>query len=158
MKIYVDANAIIRIFEGADRSQTLLRSIWRASAADGFATSELTFAEVLVGPLRTLRDAAGQDVTAELLQAYEAAFDADSTMLVLPVDRQALRHAAELRAEHRSLKLPDAIHLAAALDLGCSIVVTDDTKLSAVGGRLGLPVCSLDASELASLLSRLESS
>ena len=71
--------------------------------------------------------------------------------------------SAELRARYRNLKLPDAIHLSAAIAAGCSHFLTGDEGLSGqmeiVDSRLGTARKSLsihvirpDEPTLASLL------
>jgi predicted nucleic acid-binding protein len=54
---------------------------------------------------------------------------------VIPVTKSVLKGAAWLRSLSISLKLPDAIHLATAMDARCTDVLTDDLAL----GKLQLP-------------------
>jgi predicted nucleic acid-binding protein len=44
---------------------------------------------------------------------------------VVPVDRPLARRAAQLRARHRSLRLPDALSLATALAAGAELIALD---------------------------------
>ena len=54
-----------------------------------------------------------------------------------PVTLDVADLAAQLRAEHAALRLPDALHLAAALHVGCDYFVTGDRRLARVGtGRM----------------------
>jgi predicted nucleic acid-binding protein len=85
------------------------------------ATSELTLAEVLVASLAD-RDAA-------LAATYETSLMSNATWSVLPIDRAILRQAARLRAAHKVLKLPDAIHLASATKARCSHFLASDLSL-----------------------------
>jgi predicted nucleic acid-binding protein len=54
------------------------------------------------------------------------------TLNVLPVTRDVLMKAAQLRAANPSLKLPDAIHAATALQHGCTTFVTNDSRFTAL--------------------------
>lgn len=67
-------------------------------------TSELTLAEVLVKPFQANQT--------ELQQIYVETLQASDSLTMVPISRTALIEAARLRAQHASLKLPDAIHAA----------------------------------------------
>jgi predicted nucleic acid-binding protein len=92
------------------------------------AISALTYAEILVGPLR----AVGRAV------AVLERFAAQVRIVVLSPD--IVRLAAELRAA-RGLKLPDAVILATGLRLGADVILTADArwkgieKVAVVDGR-----------------------
>jgi len=79
-------------------------------------SSELTLAEALVKPLR--------DDDAVVTSAFEA-FLCRTTINSIPVSRQILRRASELRARIRSLRLPDAIHAATALSEDALLLTND---------------------------------
>jgi predicted nucleic acid-binding protein len=83
--------------------------------------SPLTTAERLAHPYRN-RDVA--------LEADYRAFSTSSDMLeVGPLNLDIMLNAAQLRASHSGLKLPDAIHLATALAFGCSRFLTAEKRL-----------------------------
>ena len=87
-----------------------------------FATSELSLAELLVKPLELRRS--------DLADTYRN-WVVDSDFLdVLPVSREILQQAAHLRAADKALKLPDAIHVAAAQRAGCTHFLSRDKRLS----------------------------
>lgn len=86
------------------------------------ALSTITLAEVLTGPFK-----AGQTA---LAKRYEKAL---SLYNVIPVSTPIAALAAQLRAQYR-LKLPDAIQLATALDIGAAAFVTHDRDFSQVTG------------------------
>jgi predicted nucleic acid-binding protein len=86
------------------------------------ALSTITLAEVLTGPFK-----AGQ---AALAKRYEKAL---SQYNVIPVSASIAVLAAQLRVTYR-LKLPDAIQLATALDIGAAALVTHDRDFSHVTG------------------------
>ena len=107
------AALFVGLFEAAERGQVQL------------ALSTVTLAEVLTGPFK-----AGQTA---LAKRYETALGAYQ---VVPLSAAVASLAAQLRVQYR-LKLPDAVQLATALDMGASAFVTHDRDFSAVQG---LPV------------------
>ncbi len=72
--------------------------------------------ETLVLPLRNF--------DTDLVQTYESLLTA-SEMQLIPVTLSLFRDAANLRAT-TNLKTPDAIHMATAIDAGCTIFLTND--------------------------------
>jgi predicted nucleic acid-binding protein len=84
------------------------------------ALSTLTLAEVLTGPYGHGRDALGKQLEAALCE-----FD------VHPLSASIAVEAARLRARYR-VRLPDAIQLATALEIGAWGLVTHDRDFSAV--------------------------
>lgn len=51
-------------------------------------------------------------------------------MTVLPITVAVYERAARIRATHVAIKLPDALHLATAIENGCGAFVTADAKLA----------------------------
>jgi len=90
--------------------------------------SDLVRLECLVGPLRT-----SDRVLAE---AFKRRF---RRLRIQPMTRAVFDKAARLRAWHR-LKTPDALHVAAALEAGCTEFWTGDRRLAPVGDRIALRV------------------
>jgi predicted nucleic acid-binding protein len=122
--IYLDANAVIRFIEGENDGLIFLLE---SSAIDPLHlyTSELTLAEVLVGPLKR-----GQQ---KLVGLYEAFLISDDTLTVVPVDRAVLRASAEVRAILGN-KGPDAIHVATAVRAACSVFISSDDRIKLPDG------------------------
>jgi len=123
-RVYLDANVFIYALESQGpftrAAQLVLTNVCnRTSVA---LTSELTLTEVLVIPLRTNNKAA--------IALYEAFLTDVSKIELLPVTRTVLRLAAELRATNGT-KLPDAIHIASALDNRCSTFISQDKRIKA---------------------------
>lgn len=81
------------------------------------ATSEITLAECLVKPF------ADKDIFA--VETYMTLLGGQPDLPVIPISRQILLSAAQLRAETK-LKLPDAIHVATAKWAECSAFITND--------------------------------
>ncbi len=121
IRIYLDANVFIDAFENDDVAVTRGRSV--------------LVAELLTKPLET-----GDN---ELCEAYEALFDSSSTIEAFPIDRTMLMKAAKLRATAKSMKMPDAIHVATAILRDCVAFVTADRRLSVPNG---MRMINLDAS------------
>ena len=107
------APLFLGLFEAAERGQIQL------------ALTTITLAEVLTGPLKHKQTA--------LAKRYENALN---KYQVLPLTATIASLAAQLRIQYR-LKLPDAVQLASALDLGAAALVTHDRDFSKVKG---LPV------------------
>lgn len=132
-RLYFDANIFIAIFEGDpdDEVSQLLGQLLSLAPRTGsrVVTSEITLAEVLVKPIES---------KAERLAAhYEQVLVSSVWLDAVAVDRGILRAAAKLRADHKALRLPDAIHVATALTRHCSYFVSGDTD---VVEKHGLPV------------------
>ncbi|MEX0827855.1 MAG: PIN domain-containing protein [Haliea sp.] len=83
------------------------------------AISELTLMELLTGPLKLDR----QDVADE----YELLLSHYPNLSLVPVTRNVLLDAAQIRASH-GFNTPDAIILATARQSGASLVVTNDRR------------------------------
>jgi len=95
-------------------------------------TSEITIAEVLVKPIQ-LGDSA-------IIAAYQEMIASSSYFEVLPIRRDILVSAAQLRAQRSSIRLPDAIHMATAQVASCTCMVSDDQQLRAIDGIKLIPV------------------
>ena len=104
------APLFLGLFEAAEQGQIQL------------ALSTVTLAEVLTGPYL-----AGQAALAKRFETNLSAY------LLLPLTPAIAGLAAQLRASYR-LKLPDAIELATALDIGAAALVTHDRDFARVQG------------------------
>ena len=119
--VYLDTDPIIYLTEGNASFKDSIASLFKATeAADArLIASELALSEVLVLPLRRHN--------AELIGAYARLFE--TTIDALPVSREVLLLAADLRARTPVLKTPDAIHLASAIVRQCDVFLTGDQQL-----------------------------
>ncbi len=124
--VYLDANIFIYAVEEfplvARRVNALFGRIDRGELIA--FTSELSLSEVLVKPMR--------DNLTKVVYQYLDLVRTGSTLSVIPVDRENLIKAAELRSQS-SLKLPDAVHVATAIRHSCASFITNDRRIGSPG-------------------------
>lgn len=122
-RVYLDSNVFIAAYEteGArsDHAWGILEAIEAGEIAG--VTSELTLAEILIHPIEK------QDH--ELVRAYQEIISSGEGFDVIAVNRSILVEAARLRSMWRTLRLPDAIHVASARAGGCKHIISDDRPL-----------------------------
>lgn len=120
--VYFDTNVFIYSLDGYEEYYGLLKTIFSHIAENHLlvVTSELTLAECLVKPVK--------DENKEATKQFEQYIQTSEIMKVKPVSRGILRQSANVRAE-QGLKLPDAIHMATAIDQCCKTFITNDKKL-----------------------------
>ena len=80
--------------------------------------------ECLVGPCRSANARLVEDFEQQLL-TFERA----------PIDASTFELAAHIRADH-GLKTPDALHLAAAMEAGCTELWTNDDRFARAGANI----------------------
>jgi predicted nucleic acid-binding protein len=122
--VMVDTAPFIYVLESNPQFADQFLGLFEAAAKGDLviALSTITLAEVLTGPFK-----AGQTA---LAKRYEKSL---SHYTVIPVSTPIAALAAQLRAQYR-LRLPDAIQIAAALDIGATAFVTHDRDFSQVTG------------------------
>lgn len=120
--VYADTQIIVYTVEKHPTYFPLLIPFWEAVASGNvnLFTSELSVLEVLVLPLRQ------GDTT--LVRDYETFLKRPEITLV-PVSLPILRLAAQIRAGHRQMRTPDAIHVASARASGAARFLTNDRRL-----------------------------
>jgi len=113
----LDAGVIIGVLDAGDaHHEAAVRALGAAQGRrDALALPASVFAELLVGPTR-----AG----AAALRSVERFLDALGAT-VLPIDRSIARRAAALRVTGR-LRLPDALVVATAIEVGADRLLTTD--------------------------------
>jgi predicted nucleic acid-binding protein len=127
-RVYLDSNVFIAAMENpgahSDHAWWIIHAIddGRITAV----TSEMTIAEVLVKPIEL--------GNSELITAYQEMIVSSSHFDVHPVRRDVLVAAAQLRARRKSIRLPDAIHVATASAALCACMVSDDQRLHSIEG------------------------
>ena len=141
-RIYLDTNVFVMAFEKKDKSGAILSDLF-LSIEKGpqpvFVTSELTLSELLVIPYR--------NADAELAEAYTILLQNGVWLEGVPVSRPVLMQAARLRSRSIGLKLPDAIHLATAIQARCSHLLTADMGIKVPANDVESPVAILRPDE-----------
>lgn len=119
MRIYLDSAPLIYLVEEVSPYSLVIET--RLAATDTTQVcSELSRLECRVKPIRDEEEA--------LLAAFDSYF-ADIIAEVIPLSRQVIDQATELRARY-GFKTPDAMHLAAAISNGCDLFLTNDYRLN----------------------------
>jgi predicted nucleic acid-binding protein len=121
-RIYLDTNVWIYAVESYPAFIQKLTDFFERVDQNQYVaiTSELSLAETLVKPIKD-NDQARQE-------AYKRAIVNRSNVSVVPILRELLIDAAQVRAE-TGLKLPDAIHAATAVHARCTTFITNDAQL-----------------------------
>ena len=86
-------------------------------------TSVITLIESCIYPQRHGRT--------DLVQAYERSLLHSQQVTMLPIDVQLARRALTLRARY-DIHVPDALQIAAAIELAATLFVTNDRRLGKV--------------------------
>jgi predicted nucleic acid-binding protein len=122
--VLVDTAPFIYILEDHPRFAPLFEPLFASAEAGDLqiALSTITLAEVLVGPLKGDQDA--------LAKRYEKALGAFE---IVPLTAEIAATAVRLRASS-SLRLPDAIQAATALEISAAALVTHDRDFSKLTG------------------------
>lgn len=123
MRICLDANCVIYLVERNPlwAPKLVARLATAKAAGDTLAVSDLARSECLIGPLR-----AGDAALAD----YQRFFSSPAIEM-LPLTPASCERAAMIRvASNLKNKLPDALHLASALEHGCGLFLTNDIQLA----------------------------
>lgn len=125
----IDAGVVIGFLDHNDAhhltAEQALRDI--VDRNDQIVLAASAFAEALVAPSRS-----GTDAVATVRELIDRV-----PIHVSPLDDKTAIVAAELRARHRTIKLPDALVVATAIVLAADHLVTTDRKWPA-RSKLGL--------------------
>ena len=120
--IYVDSNIVIYMIE--QPAQFGLRASARLAAltkaGDDIVVSELTRLEC--------RSNVVAAANPRLLGQYDTFFS-QAVARVMPLSRAVVDRATEIRGRYR-FKTPDSLHLAAAVEAGSQVFLTNDLRLS----------------------------
>ena len=121
-RFYLDSNTIISMVEFHAVLTDGQRAFVEAMDAGHLAafSSEIALSECLVMPFRKRSGAA--------VEAMLHLLDGRRSLPLVAANRAVMIEAARIRA-FRSMKLPDAIHLACASYAGCTVFVSADKRL-----------------------------
>jgi predicted nucleic acid-binding protein len=117
-RIYLDSSPIIYLVERVEPFVVSVKARLNDVACT-CVTSDLTRLECRSKPIRN-----GDD---ELLRDYDDYFKI-ALSEIIPLNRDVIDRATAIRAEY-NFKTPDAIHLAAAIESGCDLFLTNDHRL-----------------------------
>lgn len=122
MVVNCDSVILIYWLDHSGLFQTRAETRWKSmfSSGDQLAYTDLTRLECRVGPLKR-KDPIG-------LANFDRFF-ARTDLVFLPLTSPVFDRAALLRSDF-GLKTPDALHLAAAIEGGCSLFLTNDARYS----------------------------
>ncbi len=125
MAVALDSDAVIGFLDSGDALHGLAdAAVHELLPEHRLVVSVVTYAEVLTGARLGHHD-----------EAMVAGFFADLVSEVLPIDVQVAEVAAQLRARHRALRMPDALILATADTAPeVQLVVTGDATIARTTG------------------------
>jgi predicted nucleic acid-binding protein len=122
-KILFDTSPFIYLIEDHPQFALPVRDFMATQSAQfesKFFTSTITLAEFFVKPKKTKDQGIIEKFKNKLLEHHFVVFDISSRIA---------EYAAELRAKYSALKTFDAIQLATAITLGCTLFFTNDLRL-----------------------------
>ena len=122
--VALDASVAIALLDPADVHHQEAATVLREHIRSALLMPASAYSETLVRPLaKGLGDAAVEDFVGSL------------RVEIVSADKDIARRAAQLRGDHGSLRLPDALVLATAQARGAS-VLTFDGPLARLAGEL----------------------
>lgn len=136
-RVYLDANIFIYAIEDHESYRPHIAQLYQHLYERDcqIVTSELTYAECLVKPLKEQHEGS--------IRTYEEVLLQSDVVHLIPVSLSVLRHASIIRA-NSSMKLPDAIHVATAKEAHCAYIVSNDRKLTLSEGIENIYLSEID--------------
>ncbi|VTT99121.1 Uncharacterized protein OS=Candidatus Entotheonella sp. TSY2 GN=ETSY2_19905 PE=4 SV=1: PIN [Gemmataceae bacterium] len=123
MRVYMDSVLIVYAVEQNPQFAPGVEAWLLANPCD-LVSSELGRMECLIVPVRTN--------STQMIADFEDYFQTRIAVLV-PFTRAVYDRAIGIRATTR-IKTPDALHLAAAVEAGCDVFLTNDIQLTKFTG------------------------
>ena len=134
--IVLDASVSIAALSIADaHHQAAAAAFAQVGQEDELVLAATTRTEILVGPCR---------VGGSALQSARDFVDGGA---IVPVTTAIADAAAELKARHNALSVPDAVAIAVADVVGADIVWTFDQRWSTVDTRVTIPTAAPEGGE-----------
>ena len=112
--IVLDASVLIALFDPADALHSGMTAALRRHAGDDLRVPASAYSESLVGPARSGRSQEARQAIRALLAE------------IVGLDEHIAEEAAELRARHSKLRLPDALVIATGNVLDADVILTGD--------------------------------
>ena len=125
LDVYLDSCGVIYLVEEHPIFAPVMEALLAKTPETVLHISGLTEMECLVLPLRMQNQ--------PLIEKFRNWFE---TVVHLSNQREVFQRASQLRADHKSLKTPDTIHLATALHYGCDEFWTNDDRLAKIAPKL----------------------
>ena len=124
----LDAGVIIALLDGRDAHHSSAKAALHEcrDRRDEVVVPASAYAEILVGPYR--HDVSAVGTVDSFLDALPARVE--------PISRAIAAEAAQLRAKHDALRLPDALVIATALALQADVILTTDRRWPKVKVRV----------------------
>ena len=121
-RIFIDTSPYIYYLEknsmyGNKVKEFLMRNY---DSGSEFVTSAITIEEYSIVPYR--------EENTKLLNDFELLLE-DMETKVVDITKTIAKKAAQIRADYKNFKAMDALQLAAALQSGCSVFLTNDKQL-----------------------------
>jgi predicted nucleic acid-binding protein len=126
--VVLDASVVIAFLDPDDALHAPALEALTQYQHDELSIPTSAYAEILVAPYRR-----GAEAVAEV-----EAFLSDFSIRLEALTPAIARAAAKLRSESESLRLPDAVVLASAEELGADVVLTGDESWARISGRVTL--------------------
>lgn len=130
----LDTNILISAFNNADelgkKANHLLEKIREAQPR--VFISVIAFEEFLV---KVYKEKLEKDIL-----KYEDFITGGGMFVVVDVNRNIARKAAQIRAKYPSIRAPDALHVASALESGATMFISTEKRLPRKIGRLTIHV------------------
>jgi predicted nucleic acid-binding protein len=125
--IYLDTAPLIYYMEDTTGRLSSLQNFFKKNERGDFTffTSVITLSEVLTLPFKL--------GNSTLVEQYNFFITRSASIKLVSVNTEIAKLAASLRAQY-SFKLPDAIHLATAIEVKVDYFLTNDLALKKVSG------------------------
>lgn len=134
--IYVDTSVIVPLLTTEPKTEAV--TAWFSKLHDTLTCSDWLLTEFSSAISIKLRTGSINEANAKRVRK-EFELLADGGLRIVPVGRDAFRHAAKMAQQHEhGLRSGDSLHLAVALELGASHMATLDGTLAANAKRNGM--------------------
>ena len=135
-RVYFDVNPIIYFIEQNTQFAETVTPVFEMIGEGSILafTSELSLTEILIKPIR--------DNLNQVIQAHkELLLDTELFTLISP-NQDTFLVAAELGGKS-SMRTPDAIHMASAIESKCKYFITNDKGIKSTGGVIVVQIMEL---------------